>query len=170
MRVSLSQKICGEFCLGLSFTSTMAIGETYENEWTDLNYSMCDGIGLHSSGKVRVRVEYDIIPQGYGVSSFQVFTTHPRGSFPAAVLTYENLSGENEVLQLVQPWFPTVGEQQTGHLLLPRVMTSQGVSGPQEQMQIKVLDRGNLEIDVSLLVDGFGACATGFSRTFVLLP
>lgn len=154
----------------LTFTACIAEAKTYENEWADINYSACEGVGLSSSGRVRVRIEYESAPRGFEISSFQLFTTHPRGSFPAATLEYEDPRGQNQKLQLTRPWFPTIGEQNVGHLLLPRVRTSQSVGSLREQMAIRVSSRQNLTITLILLVDGFPACSTGFSKSFRLQP
>lgn len=155
------------FLLCLSFPLN---ADVYENEWADFNFSLCENVGITSSGRVRVRVHYAPAPRGHQITSFQVFTTHPRGSFPSAKLFYSDTRGNTQSISLVRPWFDTIGGNNVGQLVLPRVRTSQGVGGLSEQADISVADAKRITVQVNLVVDGTNSCVTGFEKDFSLTP
>lgn len=152
----------------LLLASNPVLSKNFEKEWIDFNYALCEGAGIHASGRVKAKVE--AISEGgyYRVTSFEITMTHPLKKHYSASVKYIDNSSEKKKVLLVKPWFPIITEKNHSHLLLPQNRNSAN-PGPDEQMDIYVSKKHPVEIDVNILVShetGTGTCPVSFSTSW----
>ena len=148
------------------FVYSAANAVEYTKKWQDINYVPCEGVGINSSGTVVIKVEVLELSDFKKITSLTISTTYPHGRFPAASISYTNWSGKREHLNLVRPWFPTIGAAGVQTLYLPRNKTSTNPSA-KEQKEIWVSNKSKLDVSVSILYSLENAsCASQFSTSW----
>ncbi|XOV87615.1 MAG: hypothetical protein ACFHX7_22115 [Pseudomonadota bacterium] len=144
--------------------------ETMTAEWTDLNYVLCEGLGIHGSGRVVVNARGYKSGNTMTIRDISVITKHPQSHLSSAKIYYTKPRGDKTSLNLMEPWFATISEDGSRILVLPRVMTSTERGSPTEQQAIHVRRGTNIELEVHVQFPQVGAGCIGNSTGELAVP
>ena len=150
------------------FSSAGAFAENIFEEWTDVNFVPCEGIGLHGSGKIKGAASISRTSHSVTVHTLSITSVHPLASWFNSSISFKDQSGQEQSVILTDPWYPTIGTPGNITLVLPQNKTLPN-TGPKEQMEIFVGSGSKLTInaDVVFKLDA-GNCAASFNQSWQL--
>ena len=149
------------FAFLASYTSS-AKSETLEAEWTDPNFALCEGLGLHASGRVRAVVTFDNKLAARQISSLSISTDHYHSHSISGTVEWSAPDGKKVTTVLQEPWFEVIRPAGAGRVLfLPR-----GVgSGPSAQTALHTKLKSVITVRLNLVFGIAGAkCPTSFRQ------
>lgn len=136
-----------------------------EHHWLDLNYILCDGLGFSASGKVKVVIELDrLSDRRTNVKSLSVFTSYPHHDQSTAKVTFTAAPGDRQTINLVRPWWSTIGPSNLQQLVLPRVSTDSARLPDREGMILTVQNGSKIKIQTAVMFPAFGPGCVGTSE------
>ena len=138
--------------------------------WSDPNFVICEGLGIHASGRVEVNATGTRNENRMKITNLSVVTKHPTPHNPSGTITYTDPQGNDKSIHLQEPWFTTIAEPGNGSLVLPRVMTSESGPSPSEQRHIEVKRKTAIKITVQVQFSQVGGGCIGTSEGVLEVP
>lgn len=138
--------------------------------WADPNFMLCEGVGIHGSGRVRVNAIGKTDGNSTKLRIFNVSVTNTQSSFSASGRIFWNdENGQDQSLNLVQPWYPSISNLGSITLVLPKGTTSDRGPGPWEGQKITVGPNNQVRIEIhTVFSQAQGSCSASFGEVWDL--
>lgn len=130
--------------------------------WTDINFVLCEGMGITATGKVELWLQYELKADRTAISQLTLNTDYLRFHVPAARLEGTQPNGTSVKVNLQAPWFATIGRPDVKTLVLPRRANEDGPAA-QTRFEIKKDSRLTIEATVVFPQEG-GNCSASFTE------
>ena len=141
-----------------------SFASVYSNSFSDANFALCEGVGIHGSGRVEVRVEFEKVGSAFKVSDISLIGNYATASSFSAVIEFTNSHNKQQTISLQKPWYSVIQAENSFPLTNPRVMTSPtpGI-GDKEVFMIDASGAINIKATTVHSVAG-GNCPTAFEQ------
>lgn len=138
--------------------------------WADPNFVLCEGVGIHGSGRVAVTTVGVTNGDVTELSFFNVSVTNAQTNFRVSGrIHWKDPNGREQSSNLMEPWYKSVSRLGSKTLVLPRVVTSDRGSGPWEARKITVGSDRQVRIEIyTTFSQAGGICSSSFSETWTL--
>ena len=142
----------------------------FSESWSDPNFVLCSGVGIHGSGRVAVTAIGIANGEATQLSYFNVSVTSAQSSFSASGrIFWMDENGREQSETLTEPWFDSISRLGSRNLILPRVTTSAKGPGPWEARTITVGQDRRIRIEVNtMFAQAGGTCTAGFDEIWTL--
>lgn len=165
-------RIGATLAVALTLSTSPLLAETASESWADLNYVLCEGIGMTGSGRVEAQATYAVEGNTLVIRDLSIMTRNPHHAHSAsASIAYVDAGGNRQTVVLQSPWFPTIrdGSYYSSLLFLPRDPAASGSSSSAQQRAITIRKGSTIDISVTTLfsVPG-GNCPAGFSTGWII--